>query len=115
MEKHRNQLKSYMKKIILSVVVLSLFAFTSIKLSSEKATAEANQVQGIFIFTDSKPTAEYEYLGTVSTATIVWKTRGYEDIRETLLKKLKKDYPNADGAIFNFTGGKDKVDAIKFK
>lgn len=97
------------------IAALLLISFTNTSYNGTKATAEVNQVQGLYIFTDSKPTAEYKYLGTVSTAGIVWKQRGYEEMRETLLKKLKKDYPDADGAIFSFIDGKGKVDAVKFK
>jgi hypothetical protein len=40
----------------------------------------------------------------------------FQDVRDVLLKKLKKEYPQANGVIFNFhDGGTDKCDAIKFK
>lgn len=95
--------------------IILLLSFTAQKFTASKATAEVNQAQGLYIFTDSKPVTSYEYLGSVNTAAVVWKTRGYQDTKDVLIKKIKKDYPQAEGIIFYFDGGKDKADAIKFK
>ncbi len=106
-----------MKKAILPALALLLFAFTSIKFEATKGTAEVNQIQGLYIFTDSKPVKEYEYLGTVKTSSVVSVgSTQYQPVRDKMIKKLKKDFPEADGAIFFFNNGSsDKCDAIKFK
>ncbi len=69
------------------------------------------------MFTDSKPTQEYSYLGSVKTGTaLLPRSRQYQPIRDLLIKKINKDYPDADGVIFHFVNGAaDVADAIKFK
>jgi len=40
----------------------------------------------------------------------------YQSVRDKLIKKLRKEYPEANGAIFNFhDGGTDMCDAIRIK
>ena len=107
-----------MKKIMLGTLIglsmTSLVAFTAANYEPKKATGEVEQLQGLYIFTDSKPVLEYEYLGTVK-ATIGWDSQ-YQGVRDKLIGKAKKDFPNADGLIMQFkSGGTDKCDAIKFK
>lgn len=100
---------------------LSLFAIGAISLATititdnDKAKAEVNQLQGVYVFTDSKPIKEYDYLGTVKN-TFTMGSGQYQPLRDKLIKKLKKDFPTADGAIFYFNNGStDRCDAIKFK
>lgn len=100
--------------IMLSILVLILgIAFKSV---SDHSLANVNKVQGLYIFTDCKPASDYEYLGTIENNLGAFKTPQYEVVRDALIDKLKKEYPDADGAIFYMnTGQKDKADAIKFK
>lgn len=80
-----------------------------------KSIAEVNQVQGYYIFVDSKPTAEYEYIGTVKVS-ISFISEQYQSVRDALIKKARKEYPLGNGIIFHFhDGGTDKADVIKFK
>lgn len=107
-----------MKKIILGCAIgISLTAIAAFRVATyepKKATGEVDQMQGLYIFTDSKPVLEYEYLGTVKAA-FAWDSQ-YQGVRDNLIKKAKKDFPNADGLIMQFkSGGTDKCDAIKFK
>jgi hypothetical protein len=106
-----------MKKIILLVTLISgvsLFGMRSYN-DFKKSHSEVDQYQGIFVFTDSKPLKEYEYLGTVKM-TMGLGSGQYQNVRNVLIKKAKKDYPQADGLIMNFKdGGTDRADAIKFK
>ena len=110
-----------MKKISLGVLIgLSLtllIAFSSDKTQEVKnSTAEVNQVEGLLIFTDCKPVKEYEYLGTVKSSTGGFGNSQYEGVRNRLIKKVKNEYPKADGAIMYLNYGQaDKADAIKFK
>ena len=104
-----------MKKIIFSAIIFIAVGF-SVKHNSEKAQATVNQVQGVYIFIDSKPVADYTYLGTVDTKGVVSSNPQYTVVRDKLIKRIKKDWPAADGVIFSFNaGGKDHADAIKFK
>lgn len=109
-----------MKKIFIPAAILALFAFNSISYDTTKATATVQQLQGVYIFVDSKPVAEYKYLGTVKLSRKENRQQinsgQYQNVRDALLTRLKKDYPAADGAIFSFyDGGADQVDAIQFK
>ena len=105
-----------MKKLsvlFLGVVFLATTAFTVSKaLEPSKTSANVEQIQGLYLFIKSKPVLEYEYLGTCKTS-ITWSAKASEAIN-VMIKKVKKDYPSADGVIFtdeNLWQG----DAIKFK
>lgn len=103
-----------MKRITTAIVLLSLFAFTYIN-HTEKSKAVANQVQGLYIFTDCTPATSYTYLGTVQNGFRFSGSAQYQPVRDKLIKKIKERYPDADGVIFHFVNGAaDKADAIKF-
>ena len=105
-----------MKKIIFSILIIVAVGFSTNHFTSEKATATVNQVQGVYIFIDSKPVTDYTYLGTVDTKGIATDNPQYTVIRDKLITRIKKDWPAADGVIFSFNaGGRDHADAIKFK
>ena len=109
-----------MKKIILGSLIgiglMTAVAFTVANYEVKKSTAEAEQLQGIYIFTDSKPVKEYEYLGTVKRNTLGFGGAQYTDVRDGLIKRCKEDYPSADGLLLILKAGSaDRADAIKFK
>jgi len=108
-----------MKKIILGsligVCMTTILAFTVANYDPKKSTAEVEQYEGLYVFVDSKPVKEYDYLGTVKASMTLGDTQ-YTGCRDRMIKKCKKDYPQADGIIITFkSGGADKADAIKFK
>lgn len=109
-----------MKKTIYVIAVIFLLAFTS-KNFDNKASAIVNQYEGIYIYTDSKPSQEYEYLGTVKPLDRALLVLGvsdsqYTSIRDKLIKSAKKKYPNSDGLILSLTSSSiDKADVIKLK
>ena len=91
-----------------------LFAFVAISYEPQKETAEVEQMEGLYIFTDCKPVLEYEYLGTIKAS--VGLSGQYQSVRNKLIKKAKKEFPNAEALIFHFkAGGTDRCDAIKYK
>jgi hypothetical protein len=101
-------------KLILTAIAL-LFASVSAEYVPRNSTAEVTQVQGCYIFMDSKPVKEYKYLGSVKIG-MTWGSGQYQDVRNALIKKVRKKYPDADGVILNlYDGGTDVCDAIKFK
>ena len=59
----------------------------------------------------SKPNAKHQYLGSVKKS-IAW-TGQPEEMLNAMIKKVKKEYPNADGIIFTSVN-MDKADAILF-
>jgi hypothetical protein len=99
-------------------VLIILFAFLigfSFKMKVDRSQAEVNQLGGFYIFVDSKPVADYDYIATVK-AGITFTSGQYQPVRDLLIKKARKKYPNGDGLIFTFSnGGIDRVDVIKFK
>lgn len=101
-----------MKKLLIPVIVIALItsAFTLVDTEKEKATVE--QMEGLYVFIKSKPTAENDYLGSVKKSLAL--TGNPEEMLNAMIKKVKKEYPNADGIIFTSVS-MDKADAIKFK
>lgn len=78
--------------------------------------AKAEQVQGLFIFVKSKPTSEYEVLGTIKGPMVG--SHEFDDLLNSLLKKAKKDYPQASGLLFDGAikqTHNTTVSVIKFK
>lgn len=104
-----------MKVINLLIGFLLILLLASNTLNKKNGLAEVNKMQGVYLFTDSEPVQEYEHLGTVGNGAYLGSSQ-YEGVRNNLLKKALKKYPNADGVIFHLhDGGSDKADAIKFK
>ena len=79
-----------------------------------KDLAIVNRMENLYVFTDSTPVTEYEYLGTVKVS-VVWSGQ-YQNVRNSLIKKAKKKYPQAEGIILHMkAGGTDRADVIMFK
>jgi hypothetical protein len=101
-----------MKKAILfsSIAVITLFSFRH---PSDHRMAQVNQLQGYYIYMQCTPVSEYTVLGTVKKTGVVWTGKPTE-MFNILLRRVKKDYPNSDGIIFE---GIDMEHAmcIKFK
>jgi hypothetical protein len=70
------------------------------------------QQQGVYIFVQSKPTAQYDYLGSIKVPQ-QFTGEPHEQLN-TALKKLKKEFPSANGIIFTDLDMKG-ADAVKFK
>lgn len=102
---------------ILGISTVILLSFKSYEeYQARNSTAEVNQEQGLYIFTDSKPVKEYEYLGTVKLEISLINSGQYDGVKSTLIRKGKRDYPQANGIILNLVeGGTDRGDLIKFK
>ena len=101
---------------------IALFSIMSLFIAAKnfgnKQLAEVNQQQGFYLFVDSKPVSDYEYLGTVKVRSFSFKvqTEQYQSVRDALIKDAKKMYPNGDGLIFNFqVGAPNTADVIKLK
>jgi hypothetical protein len=99
---------------VAGLLLAGTLAFTAIYEPS-KATAEVDRIEGVYIFTNSLPVMEYEVVGKVK-ASISFGSGQYTDVRSLLIKKCKKEYPEANGLIMYFVdGGTDRAEAIKFK
>ena len=103
-----------MKKFTLIFIVAIAFMAFVIPFEPSLRTAEVNQVEGICIFTDSKPVFPYDYLGTVKDSRAVGSSK-YEAIRDALIKQAKKDFPDCNGIVLDIASGTGKADAIRLK
>lgn len=92
-----------MKYLILLAVLLSASTFTA----PAKDTAVVNQSQGFYLYVESKPVVKFEYLGTVKKGL----NERYKYNKQTLINRAKKEFPTADGLIFN--DDITKADVIK--
>jgi len=111
-----------MKKLTLGVVIgicfTALIAAGVESYTVNKQTAEVNKRFGLFVFTDCNPVLEYEILGEVKSSSALALSDDYGSRRDALIKKAKKNYPNADGVLlYPETDGlsKTRADVIKFK
>ncbi len=107
-----------MKKVILVILcALTLNVFAQAPAPVEKTLAKVDNIEGMLIFVNSTPVAEYQYLGTVKFAnTFSLKESQYTHQRDVLIKRAKEKYPEANGLIFHFVvGSPDTAEAIKFK
>ena len=76
-------------------------AFTITSYEPTKATGEVEQMQGLYIFTDSKPVSEYEYLGTVKTTFAV--DVQYVGTRDKMIRKAKKSFQKQKVLSYNLS------------
>ena len=98
--------------LCISIACTIVLAFGFVKaITEDPSSAKANQVQGLFIFSYSKPVSSTEYLGTLKIPAI-FSDKGEERINK-LIKLCKKEFPKAEGIIVNEDFSKG--DAITFK
>ena len=112
--------KNKMKKVIygslIGICLTLLVACTVANYEPKKATGEVEQIEGLYIFTDSKPVLKYEQLGQVKISYSIEKQ--YQDARYDLIKKVKNDFPTAEGLIMLIESADTasyRANAIKFK
>ncbi len=98
-------------KIVTGIIAIAVLAM-SFKMAIDRGAATVDQKEGYHIFILSKPTTPYEYMGSVKKG-VAWSGKP-EEMLNSIIKKVKKDYPKADAIIFT-TIDMDKADAVKFK
>lgn len=105
-----------MKKFITLFCFIALIGLTSTITAyvSTKGIATVNQVQGMYIFIQSKPAIEYDFLGSVSSSAIV-KSKKEDDIVPHMIKRVKEAHPTANAIVFISGSNLCKVDALKLK
>lgn len=103
-----------MKKLLTGIVIgLTMMFLISSGIENYvagKQTANVEMKSGLYIFTDSKPVQAYEYIATVQCGVV--KSGYYEEVMTSIIKKVKKQYPNADGIIFI---PNSQAEVIRFK
>ncbi len=103
----------FLTGLLVGICLVFIFAFKEAWYEPNKATAETFQIEGLYIFTDSKPVTPYVYLGEVDLGFV--SGTQYENVRKNLIKRAKQKYPTAEGIILHLNKkGLDKCDVIKF-
>jgi len=90
-----------MKKIIINSLLIftliGLISFTVFE-NENNSLAKTEQVQGIYIFYNSKPVSTYDVIGSEKTS---FALKGNpEELINIAIKKAKKDFPNTEGIVF---------------
>ncbi len=98
-------------RVIAGMLLIGIFAFKVANYEPTKATANTELIQGMYLFIKSKPVMEYDYVGTCKTVTFGSKA---SEAINCMIKKVKKDFPDANGIIFT-DDDLWKADAIKLK
>ena len=102
--------------LLLLVSMAPHFLWLSDNQTTDKATAEVNYYQGFYVFTDAEPQAPFKYLGTVETGPFLVEGVQYQQVRDRLLRKARKKFPEADGLILHFSlTNRDGADVIQFE
>ena len=96
--------------IVTILVALLYFQFNYTKKTNE--LGNANQIEGLTVFTDNNPILEYEFLGTVKVDTSKLQDAEYDHIRDQLIIKAKTQFANAQGIII--TPKDKKAVVVKF-
>ncbi len=100
------------KAAIKSLLLGFIFLVSFVIVESDHKAATVKQIKGISVFIMSEPKAEYTYLGTVKKSFAL--SGANDEMINGIVNKTIKDYPTADGVIFN-TLEFEKGDVIKFK
>lgn len=107
------QTKSFFGKLAALTLLMS-FCLTSFAQQYDKGIVRVQKNNGIYAFCDNEPISDYEILDRVKS-NISWSGQ-FNEIRNKLIKKAVKDYPNADGVVISMAkGSTDKAIVIKFK
>ena len=99
-----------MTGLLLGITITFLISFTVSEYVVSKQTANVEQKSGLYIFTQSKPVMQYEYIATVKSGMTA--SGYYDEVINSIVRKVKKDYPTADAIIFVPNA---EAEVIKFK
>ena len=105
---------------LVTLIAFFLFGYTNLLLSQNNI-ANANKIQGFYIFIDSQPMAEYDVIGEITSEghndrDIKNSGGQYQPVRDYLINKARQTNYQADGLILTLVnGGTDKAVIIQFK
>lgn len=107
-------MKKHLIGFFFGISVTILFAFKVANFLPNASTAEVNNIEGFYIFTDSKPLMPYDSIGVLEIGFV--SDTQYESIRGSFVKKARSKFPNANGLIMKFDKkGVDKCIVVKMK
>lgn len=96
--------------LVAFALLLIVAALSGSSLKNDNDLARVAVRDGVCLFIDSAPVNDYEIIGREKVSGVVMSVQ-YEAIRDLLIKKSLKNYPDAEGIIFNFP---DECTVIKF-
>lgn len=102
--------KNLILAFLCGIALSSLVAFTVVEFTPTKATANVEQVDGIYIFYKSAPVMAYDVIDTQKT-TVAMSGKPAELLK--IAMKKAKDTPGVEGIVFN--EDMDRYTFIKFK
>jgi hypothetical protein len=105
-------MKRFITAAIIVIAIALFSAFMPGTNEIRKNAADVEQKEGLYIFMLSKPQCEYEYLGSEKKV-LSWSGKP-EEMLNSMIRKVKKEYPKAEGLIFTNIS-MDKCDVIAFK
>jgi len=111
----------YMRRIILPAAVIAALAFSQRAYEPNRATAEAEKIQGIYVFTDCRPVTEYEHIESVKAAIGQFVpgcldkfiSPTYDQVREWVLNHITRKKKSCDAIILY--PERATADLIRFK
>jgi hypothetical protein len=81
--------------------------------SEDHSLARAKRYSGVYVFCDSDPITQFDYLGNLKGKFTFLPQ--YCTLRDDFIKKCTRKYKNAQGLVLHLvSGGKDTAEAIKF-
>lgn len=95
--------------VLISALALVFFSF---KLSVDKTSAVAEEMNGVKVFAFSKPVSKYDILGMVKVKGMVKSEKGPHMVN-LLTEYAKKDYPSGEAIIVG--ADFEKAEVIRFK
>lgn len=75
--------------------------------------AIVNQEKGLFLFVENKPLNHYIELGNIKAGMTF--SGQYNELKKEIIQKCLKNYPGANGLIFNVEKDCSQATAIKFE
>ena len=108
-------------KILIFIFLFSLCVISAIGAYNEKDFIEhedhnkaiVNSEKGILLFIENKPLHNYIELGNIKAGATMFGT--YTEFKAEIIRKCLKNYPGANGLIFNIEKDLSQATAIKFE
>lgn len=101
------------KILLLNLVLATFFSFIVSDTNNDPIIAFPDKENSLYLFVNSAPKNIYESLGSVKVGITL--TGSYSELKNSLISKAKKKYPEAEGLIFNTENNCESAEVIKFK
>ena len=101
-------------KLLLTSFVFALLFMSLISIDNyDNNKAIVNYEKGLFLFVENKPVNQYIELGNIKAGLTF--SGQYNELKTEIIKKCLKNYPGANGLIFNTEKDCSQATAIKFE